>query len=280
MTGGSAEPGLVDTGFTEHAVAPVAREHAALLAATLDVDPGLLDTGALPLPWHWAFFPPVVATAGLGDDGHPRRRDEMSAFPLRMWVGGRLRSTRPLSIGRAADRASSVLSADIKDGSTGRFWLVTVAHAISQDGAVCIEEEQDLVLRGPSVASAPGPDAEAPRREWVEERVADPVLLFRYSALTFNSHRIHYDAPYATGVEHYPGVVVQGPLTATLLCDLAARRGGAPVRAADFRARVPLFAGRRFWLTGARGGSPPGAAASLAAIRADGETAMTLTATF
>ena len=150
-----------------------------------------------------------------------------------------------LTIGEPADRSSRLSSAELKEGSTGRFWLVTVQHTITQRGEVCIEEEQDLVLREPTTAAAPGPDAdEAPVAEWVEARTASPVLLFRYSAVTFNAHRIHYDEPYATQVEGYPDLVVQGPLTATLLCELARTRSGRPVRSIAFRARVPLFANR------------------------------------
>jgi 3-methylfumaryl-CoA hydratase len=270
-----SEPVLADAGFSPTATASVAHDHAALLAAALDADPWVLAGGELPLPWHWTCFLPDVPTGALGADGHPQWRAEMAAFPQRMWVGGRLRGARPLMIGKPAARSSRLRSAERKDGSTGRFWLVTVEHSITQGGELCIEEEQDLVLREPGDAAAPGPDADdAPAADWVEMRVADPVLLFRYSALTFNAHRIHYDAPYATGIEGYPDLVVQGPLTATLLCELARVRTGQPVRALSFRARVPLFANRRFWLVG----DTTDAGADLAAVRGDGQTAMTLTA--
>jgi 3-methylfumaryl-CoA hydratase len=274
---GLAAPVLADAGFTSQVTAQIAYEHAALLAVTLDVEPSVLDGGALPLPWHWTCFLPDTATSGLGTDGHPRRRPEMAAFPQRMWVGGRVHSVRPLTIDEPARRTSRVVSTELKEGSTGRFWLVTVEHVVAQRDEVCIEEEQDLVLREPAKAAAPGGDvADAPEAEWVEECTADPALLFRYSALTFNAHRIHYDAPYATGVEGYPDLVVHGPLTATLLSELARARCGRPVVDISFRARVPLFANDRFWLTGSATGS---ATAELAAIRADGQTAMTLTAT-
>ena len=105
-------------------------------------------------------FPPRRATAGLGSDGHPQRRAEMSAFPQRMWVGGRVHSARSLSIGEPAERSSRLRSAELKEGSTGRFWLVTVEHSITQGGEVCIEEEQDLVLREPAAVVAPGPDVD------------------------------------------------------------------------------------------------------------------------
>jgi hydroxyacyl-ACP dehydratase HTD2-like protein with hotdog domain len=199
----------------------------------------------------------------------------MAAFSQRMWVGGRIRETRALVIGQSAERSSRLSTAELKDGSTGRFWLVTVAHTITQDGEVCIEEEQDLVLREPSAAAARGPDADAaPVADWVVSQTAEPILLFRYSALTFNTHRIHYDEPYATGVEGYPDLVVQGPLTATLLCELARVRSGRSVLGLSFRARVPLYANRNFWLTG----TVTDAGADLAAVRGDGQVAMTLTA--
>lgn len=268
-------PVLTDAGFTDQADGPIAAEQVRLLAATLDADPALLGTGVLPLPWHWACFPPAVPTSQLGADGHPRRRRELDGFPQRMWVGGRLRQHRALRIGDTATRASRLASADRKDGSSGSFWLVTISHEISQRGAPCIEEEQDIVLRAPSAVAAPGPDADSPDAEWLEERLADPVLLFRYSALTFNSHRIHYDAPYATAVEGYPDLVVQGPLTATLLCGLASRRLDSPLTSVEFRARAPLFANRRFWLTG----SPTASGAELGAVRGDGQVAMTMTVT-
>jgi 3-methylfumaryl-CoA hydratase len=271
-----SEPVLADAGFTPSATATIAYDHVALLAATLDADPRLLDRGALPLPWHWTCFRPEVATADLGDDGHPRRRPEMAAFPRRMWVGGRVRETRALVVGESAKRSSRLSAAEPKEGSTGRFWLVTVEHTITQGGEPCIEEEQDLVLREPSAAADQGAAADdAPVADWVEARTADPALLFRYSALTFNAHRIHYDEPYATTVEGYPDLVVQGPLTATLLCELARGRSGRSVGGLSFRARVPLFANRSFWLTG----SPTETGADLAAVRGDGQTAMTLTAT-
>jgi 3-methylfumaryl-CoA hydratase len=274
VTSAVNEPILGDAGFAPEATARVDPGHARLLAATLDVDPGVLAAGELPLPWHWACFVPDTPTRALGVDGHPRRRPELAGFPNRMWVGGRVRSVSPLAIDEPARRTSRVASTQLKEGSSGRFWLVTVEHVVTQRDEVCVEEEQDLVLREATTAAAAGADVDAaPDAEWVEERVAEPVLLFRYSALTFNAHRIHYDAPYATGAEGYPDLVVQGPLTATLLCELARARLDRPVRTISFRARAPLFANRRFWLSG----SATGTGAELAAVRGDGEPAMTLT---
>ena len=140
----------------------------------------------------------------------------------------------------------------MKEGGAGRFWLVTVGHTIEQEGAPHIEEEQDLVFRAAGSLAPVGADVDAaPEAEWVEERVADPKLLFRFSAVTANAHRIHYDHPYATEVEGYPDLVVHGPLTAILLAELARTRRGRRTRASiSYRARAPHFANRRFWLAG------------------------------
>lgn len=272
MTGPPPDrPTLEDAGFVEHREGMVSAEHAALLAATLDADPTVLADGRLPVPWHWACFLPDAPTAALGPDGHPARRPEMAASPNRMWIGGRVDAHRPLRLGLGASRTSRLVTADRKDGSSGPFWILRVEHTVHQQGALCIEERQDLALRAPGPTPGPGPDADAPTAEWVETRLADAPLLFRFSALTFNTHRIHYDHPYATGVEGYPDLVVQGPLTATLLCDLARRNLDRPVRGLDFRARAPLFANRRFFLAG----DPTADGASTRAVRGDGTVAMT-----
>jgi 3-methylfumaryl-CoA hydratase len=269
----SAEPTLADAGFVGVAHDPVRLEQAERLAACLDVDPAVLDHGVLPALWHWALFHPAVPTAALGDDGHPRRRVEMDEFPQRMWVGGRLDVTRPLRIGVDAERVSRIAKAEMKEGGAGHFWLVTVAHTIEQEGAACIEEEQDLVFRTAGSLAPLGADVDAPpEAEWVEARVADPKLLFRFSAVTANAHRIHYDEPYVTGVEGYPDLVVHGPLTAILLAELARTRRGHDAHRVSYRARAPHFANRRFWLAG----DPTADGAQLRALRADGETAMTM----
>jgi 3-methylfumaryl-CoA hydratase len=269
-----ATPILADAGFVEVAHDPVRLEHTARLAACLDVDPAVLHHGLLPALWHWILFHPDVPTAGLGVDGHPRRRAAMDDYPQRMWVGGRVHVTRPLRIGVDAERVSRLARAEMKDGNAGRFWLVTVAHTIEQEGAPCIDEEQDLVFRTAGSLAPVGPDADAPPEgEWVDERVADARLLFRFSAVTANAHRIHYDHTYATTIEGYPDLVVHGPLTAILLAELARARRGQDARQVSYRARVPHFANRRFWLTGFPTDDD---GASLRVVRADGETAMTL----
>lgn len=248
-------PLLEDTGFVPEATDLISGAQAARVAATFDVDPDLVLPGGLPVPWHWAFFVPTAPTAFLGEDGHPRRRNEMASFPRRMWVGGHVRSHRTLELDRPAVRTSALATAERKEGSTGTFWLVTVEHSISQDDRVCIEETQDLVFREappPSSAIPPLPSerVDPPEAPWVEELSVSSPLVFRYSAITFNSHRIHYDAPYATTVEGYPGVVVQGPLLATLLAHFARNRSGRNLASIIFRLRSPVFLGQPCWLTG------------------------------
>ena len=280
MSGGAPEetgPTLEDTGFSPETTDPISRTRAVVLAACLDADPGRLDVGTLPPLWHWACFVPTVPTAALGPDGHPRRRPEMDAFPQRMWVGGRVRVDQPLELDVEATRTSHIASAEVKHGGAGTFWLVTVAHEITQRGELRITEEQDLVFRGGAALVAPGPDHEdapdLPDAEWIEARTADPVLLFRFSAVTNNAHRIHYDHPYATGVEGYPDLVVHGPLTAVLLAEFARRHAGRDLSDITFRARAPHFAYRRFWLTGH---ADADGTIRTAAIRADHAQAMSL----
>ncbi len=270
-----ATPALEDCGFSPEASALLHPDQAARLAACIDADPGVLASGELPALWHWACFLPDVPTASLGEDGHPPRRPELAAFPRRMWVGGRVDVAEPLVVDEVARRTSRIVSAAQKEGTTGRYWLVTVGHRISQYGTLCVEEEQDLVFRGASELPAPGDVRDdSPAAEWVEELRPDAVLLFRFSAVTNNAHRIHYDQRYAIDVEGYPDLVVQAPLTAVLLAEMARQRTGRVARHVSFRARAPLFVNRRFWITGHRDDE----AAVLAAVRDDHEVAMTLDA--
>jgi 3-methylfumaryl-CoA hydratase len=269
------EPRLEDTGFGPTSRSEISREHALRVAACLDAEPAALDAGELPVLWHWAFFLGEEPTSALGPDGHPRRRPEMAEFPRRMFGAGRVRVHAPVRTGEAAERTSELRSADLKDGSTGRFWVVTVAQEVTQGGQLCIEEEKDFLLRAPSAVPAPDADRDdAPAATWVEELVPEPALLFRFSAVTFNAHRIHYDRAYATKVEEYPDLVVHGPLTAMLLAGMAERRAGKRVRTLTFRARAPMFVGRRMWLTG----NPSPTGTEMAALRADHAVAMTLEA--
>ena len=247
----SEAPTLDDVGVPPELSEVVSSSRAERLAACLDADPSRVARGALPPLWHWTCFVPTVPTAALGSDGHPRRRPEMAAFPQRMWVGGRVHVERALALDTEATRVSEVVRAERKQGGrAGDFWLVTVQHTVRQAGTVCVREEQQLAFRGAGALAAPGPDrADPPEARWIQERTADPVLLFRFSAVTNNAHRIHYDHPYAVGEEGYPDLVVHGPLTALLLAEFAQRCTGRGAHDVTFRAHAPHFANRRFWLT-------------------------------
>lgn len=233
--------------------APVAR-----MLALLDRDPEALGRGdSLPPGWHWLYFNPAVPRSDLGPDGHERRGDFLPpvSLPRRMWAGGRLRFPGSLVIGRPARRRSTIEAVEEKEGRSGRLVFVTVGHRISQGGSPAVEEEQDLVyleardegeagerrFRGPDPPGAPA---------WSEPFSADPVTLFRFSAVTFNAHRIHYDHPYATGTEGYPGRVVHGPLLALLLLDAGRRWSGGDLDAFAYRARSPVFADEEIRLEG------------------------------
>ncbi|HET7825791.1 MAG TPA: MaoC family dehydratase N-terminal domain-containing protein, partial [Anaeromyxobacter sp.] len=203
--------------------------HLAAWNATLDRDdPFPRDGDPAPPCFHWALFPPLARQSELGPDGHARRGGFLPPVPLprRMWAGSRVRFDRPLRVGERVELVSTVDKVEEKSGRSGALVFVTVRHRISAGGALAIEEEQDLVYRDapkPGAAAPAAPTEPAPRGAWRREIVPDDVLLFRYSALTFNGHRIHYDRRYVTGVEGYPGLVVHGPLIATLLVDLVRR---------------------------------------------------------
>jgi 3-methylfumaryl-CoA hydratase len=214
-----------------------------------------LRCAALPPLWHWLYFLPVSPLAEAGADGLPRRGEFLPPIdlPRRMWAGGRLSFAAPLALGERARRTSTITAIEDKTGRSGRLVFVTVRHTIEVGGAPRLDEEQDFVYRA---APAPGETGPAPVRApdgalWRRTVEADPVLLFRYSALTFNSHRIHYDAPYVTQEEGYPALVVHGPLLATLLADLVGRE--CPTRRLaefSYRAVRPTFAGQPFTLCG------------------------------
>ncbi|SAK99379.1 acyl-CoA dehydrogenase [Caballeronia fortuita] len=233
----------------------VARSHAAALGATLDCAISLNDGDVLPPLWHWVFFRPLAAQSSIAEDGHPRKGDFLPdlGLPRRMWAGGRLRFEAPVIVGKAIARESRILDVTEKHGRTGRLGFVTVAHRISCEGALAVGEEHDIVYREPAVRGAPLPSPVAAPVDaaWQRTIVPDEVLLFRYSALTFNGHRIHYDKPYVTEVEGYPGLVVHGPLIATLLLDLV-RRQRPDGRIGDFafKAMRPCFAGNALHLCG------------------------------
>jgi len=222
------------------------------LAATLDgVPPGDI----VPPLWHWLYFLPVSPLSEAGTDGHPKRGGFLPPVPLprRMWAGGRFTFHAPLRAGTQATRTSTIAAIEDKTGRSGRLVFVTVQHRFETGGVLCIEEEHDIVYRDVPQpgASAPKPVAAPTDHAWQRTIDADAVLLFRYSALTFNSHRIHYDFPYVTGEEGYPGLIVHGPLIATLLVDLVRReRPDATLATFAFRAVRPTFAGNTFTVCG------------------------------
>ena len=231
------------------------------LAATLDrVDPLPAEGIAVPPLWHWLYFLPQATAHEIGDDGHPRRGGFLPpvALPRRMWAGGRLVFERPLRVGERVERESRIVSVNGKQGRSGTLVFVTVQHRYQAGGALALTEEHDIVYRAaPQPGAAPAAPQPAPAdAAFQRDIVPDPVLLFRYSALTFNGHRIHYDRPYATGIEGYPGLIVHGPLIATLLLDLLRRnRPEATVRRFEFKAMRPVFDIHRFSVCGRPAGA-------------------------
>jgi len=227
----------------------------AALAAALDRDDPAPATGtAVPPLWHWLYFLPIARQSELGPDGHPRRGGFLPPveLPRRMWAGGRLTFERPLRVGEVATRTSRIDDVTAKDARSGPLVFVTVRHTLSTPEGHAISEAHDIVYRGlPAPGSAATPPRAPTDETFARTVVPDDVLLFRYSALTFNGHRIHYDRRYVTEVEGYPGLVVHGPLIATLLLDLLGReRPTATVARFDFKAVSPLFDLHPFELCG------------------------------
>ena len=239
--------GRTETHLDRATAAPIAA-----LSATLDRDDAEPRPGSdVPPLWHWLYFLPLARQGDIGPDGHAKRGGFLPPVPLprRMFAGGRLEFHHPVRIGDDITRSSRIVDVSGKEGRSGTLVFVTVRHEISNDIGVALTEEHDIVYR-----ENPRPDAPVPKPQpapvgeaFSREIVPDPVLLFRYSALTFNGHRIHYDRSYVTGVEGYPGLIVHGPLIATLLVDLLRRNlPQARVRRFSFRAMRPLFDIHRF----------------------------------
>ena len=239
----------------------------------LDRDPrGIGEGDPLPLGWHWLYFRQPRLASRLARDGHEVRGDFMRDvdLPRRMWAGGTLRSLHPVSLGESAQLRSRIVSVAEKLGRSGRLVFVTVGHAVLQGDRRCVEEEQVIVYREPAagsdgVASSSGGDVRAgresggrtsPAPEWSETFLPTTVTLFQFSALTYNGHRIHYDHPYVTQQEGYPGLLVHGPLTALLLLDAAQRYAPAPVSCFRYRALAPLFVDQPITLAGQAAPAP------------------------
>jgi 3-methylfumaryl-CoA hydratase len=226
----------------------------ALRTALGEVVP-LAPGAPLPLLHHWLYFWDVRPPAGVGVDGHPVRGGFLPpvSLPRRMWAGGRPQFLQPLLVGETVTRVSTIMKVEAKSGRSGNLVFVTVRHALSGAGGAAVIEEQDIVYRdaaAPGSMSLPRDDAGAPNPCWRRDIMPDTLLLFRYSALTMNGHRIHYDRPYAMNEEAYPALVVHGPLQATLMADLAARHLDNPITGFEFRGAQPAFDGTLLHICG------------------------------
>jgi 3-methylfumaryl-CoA hydratase len=243
-------------GRTESSVDTVTAPPMAALSATLDRDDPFPRPGdPLPILWHWLYFLPLHRQSELGLDGHARLGGFLPPVPLprRMYAGNRVDIVQPLGVGDAIFRLSRIVDVNRKDGRTGPLVFVRVRHEISRGDGLAVTEEQDIVYRNNPGPGDPLPGVQpAPEDQtWIREIHPDAVLLFRYSALTFNGHRIHYDRPFATGNQGYPGLVVHGPLIATLLADLLRRSmPAATISSFSFRAVGPLFDTGPFFVCG------------------------------
>jgi len=265
-------------GRTEHAEDIITVQTAAAMGATLDRDDPLPQEGdPLPPLWHWMYFTPKVRRSGLGPDGHPERGHFLPpvSLPRRMFAGASYQFNTPLRLGATVSRISEILDVTSKQGRSGPLVFVKVRHVYSMAGEVAFEEIQNIVYReaaGASDTPAPEP-VEIEDGAWRHSVTADPVTLFRYSALTFNGHRIHYDYPYATGVEGYPDLVVHGSLIASNLVELCREKtDDRAIASFYFRAKRPLFANTPFEITG--GLIESGSGFWLKALTTDGTEAM------
>lgn len=216
------------------------------MARTLDDRDFMVKEGeSLPELWHWLYFLPTVAQSDIGADGHPKKGGFLPPIALerRMWASSRLTFHQDLIVGKKIRKTSEILKVSEKQGKTGSMVFVTVQHSTYSEKGLAITEEQDIVyLPMPKIFTPPPPNYVPETLQWREDYSVDPVLLFRFSALTFNAHRIHYDRNYVTEVEKYPGLVVHGPLQALLLMESAKKHNpGRKPASYSFRAVRPLF---------------------------------------
>lgn len=255
----------------------------AALAATLDRRDSPPKTGdIIPLSGHWLYFLETAPNAELGHDGHPKRGGFLPPVPLprRMWAGGRIDFRASLRVGDAISRESEVMSVEAKSGNSGDLVFVTVRHTIKTGSTVAIVEEHDIVYREAARpgAAAPAGKAAPQTAAWRRGLQTNEAVLFRYSALIFNAHRIHYDIDYCRDTEGYPGLIVHGPLQTTLLLDLCRRNDPRPVRTLDYRATHPVFHQETFSVNGQP--SANGKSVELWTANAAGNYAMRGAATF
>ncbi|MCL4798978.1 MAG: MaoC family dehydratase N-terminal domain-containing protein [Burkholderiales bacterium] len=270
-------------GRAEQAADTVTPFPVAALSATLDRDdPAPRDGDALPPLWHWLYFLPLYRHSEAGSDGHRARGGFLPPvdLPRRMWAGSRVTFARALRVGERVHRVSTVADVKHKTGRSGELVFVVVRHELGGDAGHALTEEHDIVYREAPRPDEPpaAPQAAPDEAAWTREITPDPLLLFRYSALTFNGHRIHYDRRYCTEVEGYPGLVVHGPLLATLLLDLLRReRPESTATSFRFRALSPVFDTAPFAVCGQPLGD--GREARLWVRRRDGALAMDASAT-
>ena len=249
------------------------------MSATLDRDDPDVQMGdPVPPAWHWLFFNKAARQSQLGEDGHPARGDFLPPVPLprRMWAANEAHIHRPLKVGVEINRHSTINDVSVKEGKTGTLVFVEVGHEISDADGLAVSETQTLVYCNQPdpnavVVGKPAPDG----AEWSRTIIPDPVLLFRFSALSFLGHRIHYDRDYTTKVEGYPALLVHGPFTGIMLMDLFRRQSPAAViKNFTVRAVGPLFDDAPFTLNGRIAGSQ----VDLWASNRDGNLAMSVTA--
>lgn len=220
--------------------------HARLMAATMGIEQTQFVDGA-PLPplWHWIYFLEGLPPERLGRDGHPQRGGFLPPVPLenRMWAGGNVKFHATVRLGSVVQKRSTIQSVEYKQGRSGELVFVTVLHEVLSDGNVAIEETHDIVYKDPSPPGATASKPELPQAEQGKSLTPTSTTLFRYSALTFNGHRIHYDVDYCRDVEGYPNLVIHGPLNATLLANYAQEILGRPIREFRYRGLQPSFIG-------------------------------------
>lgn len=251
------------------------------MEAMLDQKPVLGEGDVLPPLWHWLYFHQPALQNTLGRDGHAEKGGFLPPVPLprRMWAGGRFEFLAPMPVGANAQKQSTIKSVEMKTGRSGNLCFVTVEHHLTCDGVICANEEHDIVFRDdPKLGDRPSqPPKAGSNPDWSRTITPTPELLFRYSALTFNSHKIHYDRDYCRDVEGYPGLIFHGPLTATLLLNLAvANAGGQQVKHFEFRATGPLFDVAPFELRG----WDKGVEFEMQAVNPEGGLAMKATVNF
>jgi 3-methylfumaryl-CoA hydratase len=267
---------LADLGVPETSTAVIDPVHVERIAGTLDAPPVAVGE-RLPSLWHWAFFTPTATTESLGPDGHPRLASAaLAGHPRRMWGAGVVSWSGDLVVGATVNRTSRIAAAKHTEGSSGSLVIVTVEHRYTQNDRDAILETQSLVYRTPGASvPAPAESDEIPAApDGVTQRRRQPTtpLLFRFSAITFNSHRIHYDAAYALSEEGYPGLVVHGPLTSLLLAEHVEATTRRRLTRWDFKATAPMFADH--WALDRCGSPDTDGTGEASVLRCDGAVAM------